>query len=71
MATTVLEVIDEEEEDSELICELYEVLEKHGVDEGLRDTIADMVMRWEIEQPEGGEVLIKVQPGLVTGTLKE
>lgn len=47
------------EEDSELLCELYAVLENHGVDEGLRDTIMDMAARWEMEQPEGGPILTK------------
>lgn len=52
--------VQDPDEDSELLCELFAVLENHGVDEGLRDTIMDMVARWETEQPEGGPVLVKM-----------
>ena len=31
------------------MCELCAVLERHRVDEGLLDTIMDMVGRWELE----------------------
>lgn len=37
-------------EDSDLLCELFEVLEKHGVDEGLRETVMDLIGRWEVEK---------------------
>ena len=43
-----------DEDDSELIRDLCEALEKHGVTEGLRETIVDMVQRWEME--EGDDV---------------
>ena len=37
-------------EDSELQIELFTVLENHDVPEGLRETIIDMVTRWEMEK---------------------
>lgn len=42
--------VQEHEEDSELLCEVYAVLEKHDVDEGLRDTIMDILVRWEMDK---------------------
>jgi hypothetical protein len=48
MGSNTLTVIVDE--DSELLCQLFEVLERHNVDEGLRDTIMDIIYRWEIEK---------------------
>ena len=42
--------VQEPDEDSELLCEVFAVMEKYDVDEGLRETIIDMLMRWEMER---------------------
>jgi hypothetical protein len=39
----------DEEVDSDLLCELHEVLERHEVPEGLREAILDMIRMWEID----------------------
>ena len=42
--------VQENIEDSELLCEVYAALENHDVPEGLRDTIMDMLARWEMDK---------------------
>lgn len=49
--------VQENIEDSELLCEVYAAMENHDVPEGLRDTIMDILGRWEMERPEGGDVI--------------
>lgn len=48
--------------DSELLCELFAVLENHNVDEGLRDTIMGMVARWEMENDDAGPTGRLIEP---------
>jgi hypothetical protein len=50
MTTGGGEVQEHNLEDSELLCELYAVLENFDVPEGLRDTIMSMIGRWEAER---------------------
>lgn len=42
--------LGEKTSDSALLEDAFEVLERHGVDEGLRETILDMLARWEDEK---------------------
>ena len=42
--------VQELEGDSDLLCEIYDTLAKHDVPEGLRETIMDMLARWEMDK---------------------